>query len=141
MSVDNKAIVIHHLERAWNQNDLASLEESVSTEAVIASGSRSEPFGPEQVRARITVWRDAAADFQWHIEDLISEGDRVVARLTFTGTHTGALGVASRTLPATERPFSVGEIIIFRLVEGKIREVWTAWDRLSLLEQLGAIPR
>lgn len=67
------------------------------------------------------------------------EGDSVVARLTFTGTHTGMLSIASRTLPATEKPFSVREIIVFRLVEGKIREIWPVWDRLSLLEQLGTI--
>jgi predicted ester cyclase len=101
VSVDNKAIVIQHLERAWNQNNVDTLEKCISPEAVIYSGSRSDPFGPAQVRARIKLWRDAAADFQWHIEDLISEGDSVVARLTFTGTHTGMLAVVSRTLPAT----------------------------------------
>jgi hypothetical protein len=51
------------------------------------------------------------------------------------------LTVASRTLPATDKPFSVGEIIIFRLANGRIHEVWTAWDRLSLLEQLDATPK
>lgn len=35
MSVDNKAIVIRHLEMAWNRNDLATLEECISPEAVI----------------------------------------------------------------------------------------------------------
>jgi predicted ester cyclase len=50
------------------------------------------------------------------------------------------LSVASRTLSATGKSFSVAETIIFRLVEGKVREVWPVWDRLSLLEQLGAIP-
>jgi steroid delta-isomerase-like uncharacterized protein len=140
MSIDNKAIVLQHLARAWNQNDLTTIEECLSPEAVIYSGSRSDPFGPDQARARINLWREAAADFRWHIEDLISEGDNVVARLTFTGTHTGMLSVASRTLPATEKPFSVREIIIFRLVDGKIREVWPVWDRLSLLEQLGSLP-
>ena len=57
MSVDNKAIVIRHLERAWNENDLTTLEECVSPEAVLYSGSRSDPFGPEQVRARLSLAR------------------------------------------------------------------------------------
>ena len=51
MSVDNKAIVIRHLEMVCNRNDLATLEECISPEAVIYSGSRSDPFGPDQVRA------------------------------------------------------------------------------------------
>jgi predicted ester cyclase len=140
MSVANKAIVIRHLEETWNQNNVAILDECVSSEAVLYSGSTSVPFGPDQVRARIELWHDAAADFRWHIGDLISEGDKVVARLTFRGTHTGTLRVASRTLPATGKRFSVGEMIVFRLAGGKILEFWTAWDRLSLLEQLDALP-
>ena len=122
-TVDNKGIVIQHLERAWNQDNLATLRNAFLRKQSFTAGHDLTRSAPTRFERGLSFGAMHAADFQWHIDDLISEGDSVVARLTFTGTHTGMLSVASRTLPATEKPFAVGEIIIFRLVEGKIREV------------------
>ena len=68
----------------------------------------------------------AFPDTQFAIDDLIAEGDRVVVRYTYWGTHTGAfLGIApsGKKLTATA-------IAIYRIVDGKIKEQWLA-DRRS----------
>jgi predicted ester cyclase len=75
------------------------------------------------------------------IKELIAEGDSVAARITFTGTHTGTFDVASRILPPTGKTMFDTEILVFHLVDRKIVEIWATWDRLSVLEQLGAIPK
>jgi hypothetical protein len=43
-------------------------------------------------------------------------------------------------LPATHRQVRLSGIGIFRIAEGKIAEVWSLWDRLGELQQLGVLP-
>jgi steroid delta-isomerase-like uncharacterized protein len=69
------------------------------------------------------------------VEDLVTEGDQVVARMTFSGRHTGAFfGVA-----LTDREVRFTGIVWFRISEGKIVEHWGEFDALGLLQQLGVM--
>jgi steroid delta-isomerase-like uncharacterized protein len=69
------------------------------------------------------------------VEDLVTEGNEVVARMTFSGRHTGEFfGVA----PAGREVRFTG-IVWFRISEGKIVEHWGEFDALGLLRQLGVI--
>jgi len=137
----NKEIVRRFFEEAWNQNRLADLDEYISAENVTHPGTLSWPFGPAAARELMKVWRTGLPDYQCQIKELIAEGDSVAARITFTGTHTGTFNVASRTLPPTHKTIFDTEILVFHLVDRKIVEIWATWDRLSVLEQLGAIPK
>jgi predicted ester cyclase len=84
----------------------------------------------------IKNWLGGLPDFQYHIEDMIAEGDRVVTCVRFTGTHTGTFEVASRTLAPSNQKLNEAEILIMRVADGKIVESWATWNRLSVLEQL-----
>ena len=133
----NKAIVRRFFEEYWNQRKLDTLGEYVSPERLHHFGKRAEAHGLDQMRGMNTLWYSAAPDFKYHVEQLIGEGDRIAALVSFTGTQTGTHHVAGRSLPPSSRTFSVTEMFIFRIAEGKIVESWAVWDRLSLLEQLG----
>ena len=75
-------------------------------------------------------------DMHFAVEEQISEGDKVLSRFEWTGTHRGAfLGV-----PATGRPVKVWGMVIDRLVDGRIKETRIIMDALGLMMQLGAIP-
>jgi predicted ester cyclase len=70
------------------------------------------------------------------IDDLIAEGDKVVGRFTFRGTHTGTfLGIAP-----TGRKVSMTGIDVVRIRDGKITEFWYAEQLHDLLRQLGVLP-
>ena len=80
--------------------------------------------------------RQAFPDLQVTVEDVIAEGDKVVARNTVTGTHQGEyLG-----LPPTGRSIAYNEIFIFRFANGRIAETWGVVDVFSQLRQLGGFP-
>ncbi|MEV6611709.1 ester cyclase [Kutzneria sp. NPDC051319] len=66
--------------------------------------------------------------------ELIAEGDRVVARLTVSGVHTG---FHPRMPVPTNRPFLVEQIWIFTLRDRKIAEIRAVSDRLGMFLQLG----
>jgi steroid delta-isomerase-like uncharacterized protein len=74
-------------------------------------------------------------DLKINIDELVGEGDRVVWRITVTGTHTGSF----QGVPATGKTVKFGAHYSFRLEDGKIVERWSTLDRLSLLVQIGAV--
>ena len=137
----NKTIVRRFFEDAWNRNQLFDLEEYIATDRVHHYGARVAKESPDALRATIKNWRGAMPDYQCYIEDMIAESDRVVTLLRFTGTQTGMFEVAGRTLPPSNAKIDEAEILIMRVVGGKIVESWATWDRLSVSEKLGAIPK
>jgi steroid delta-isomerase-like uncharacterized protein len=83
-----------------------------------------------------TAFRQAFPDYQVTIHDVIVEGDKVVTRKTFSGTHRAEwMGV-----PATGRQISFGGIDIVRIADGKVVEHWGEFNMLGLLQQIGAPP-
>jgi steroid delta-isomerase-like uncharacterized protein len=76
------------------------------------------------------------ADARFTIEDMIAEGDRVVVRVTARATQVGEF----MGLPPSGKTYTIGEIHIFRIQDGKVTEHWHQFDQLGLLRQLGAMP-
>lgn len=70
------------------------------------------------------------------IEDVITEGDRVVVRWTHVGTHVGEFA----GLPATGRTFTISGIDIYRVEGHLLAEHWHVIDQLAMLGQLGLLP-
>jgi steroid delta-isomerase-like uncharacterized protein len=78
----------------------------------------------------------AFPDLERRIDDLIAEGDKVVARWTAQGTQTGEF----QGLPPSGKVATSSGITIFRILDGRVVEEWSESDMLGLLQQLGAIP-
>jgi predicted ester cyclase len=78
----------------------------------------------------------AYPDLHVTVEDLIAEGDTLVARNSVTGTNHGEY----MGRPPTGRFVTHNEIFILRFVNGRIAETWGVVDVLSQMKQLGMIP-
>lgn len=85
------------------------------------------------------LWK-GMPDLKWKIEDVIAEGDRVVARVTMSGTQTGPLEFKNGPIPATGREVVSEQLHAFRLVDGKVVEHWLGRDDIGMLRQLGIAP-
>ena len=135
MSAENEALVRRFFEEFCNQGRGELAEELVSPDYV-AHGPQAPPAdGPDGVRTRVGLYQDALAG-HWDVQEVISTGDRVIARWIGTGTHRGEL----MGVDPTGNSISVEAISIFRIADGKIAEEWTVWDALGLLQQVGAVP-
>ena len=135
MSIEtNKAIVRRYFDQVLNEqrHDLA---EEFLAENIELHGSSLAP-GLDVVRQWFTMFAAAFPDGHNTVEDLVAEGDRVVARTIFNGTNEAEM----QGIPATGKKVSMPGITIFRLDNGKIAEGWVLNDNLSLMQQLGAIP-
>jgi steroid delta-isomerase-like uncharacterized protein len=136
---DNKAIVRRYFEDVRNRRDVAAVNQIFSSDIVVyvdTPAGAEAVRGAEAIRQALQPYLVAFPDLRFTIEDQIAEGDRVATRWTARGTHRGPLmGHA-----ATGRSVSFGGTDIFRLADGKIVEGWAHYDRLVILQQLGAAP-
>ena len=75
-------------------------------------------------------------DVQATVEDLLADGEKIIERTSVRATHTGEFN----GIPPTNNPVVWTEIHIYRLEDGKIAELWSEFDLLGILVQLGAVP-
>lgn len=130
----NKALVRGYLEELLNRGDRLAVEKYVGPDGVVFNGKR---LSPDQV-AQIRTWfLTAFPDFHLTIEDQIAEGDKVVTRVTFRGTHKGE----AHGLSATGKRVAYQGIAIDRIVGGKLVEMWHEADTWGMLRQLGAVAK
>ena len=137
MSTEQNKAIVRLYQEAYNTNNLDALLEVVAPDFVSHSLAPGLPPGLQGGNLMHQMTVAAMPDYQVTIEDLIAEGDKVVARFTMTGTHTGAEFLG---LPPSGRKINVTGISIFRVADGKIVEHLANEDALGLLQQLGAMP-
>jgi steroid delta-isomerase-like uncharacterized protein len=92
--------------------------------------------GLEEDQAALKGWHEAFPDMSIVPEKLIAEGDLVTIYWIARGTNTGT----GNGLPATGRKAELAGITIWRIVDGQIKEEWSAFDQLSMMQQLGLLP-
>ena len=134
---DNKAQMRRFYDEVVNGGKLDMIDELSTPDLVDHEAFPGlEGSGREGVKQFFSMMRGAFPDLQMEVHDMIAEGDKVVARVTMTGTHQGEfMGV-----PPTGKKISVPTIDIVRFMDGKAAEHWGATDTGSMMEQLGAVP-
>lgn len=95
------------------------------------------PMTKAGVKEYFRMLTTAFPDLRFTAEEILASGDKVVSRVTVTGTQKGDfMGV-----PATGKSVTVQAIDIVRIDEdGLGREHWGVFDAMSLMQQLGAVP-
>ena len=136
MSEENKQLVRRWFEEVWNKGRADAIEEMFD-ENGIAHGLSADPAtpikGPKEYRPFYEAYRQAFPNIMIVIDDMIAEGDKVVARCSVRGKHEGDfLGCA-----ATQAPVEITGIAIVRIDKGKIVEAWNNFDFVTLYKQVG----
>jgi steroid delta-isomerase-like uncharacterized protein len=90
----------------------------------------------EEDQTALKGWHQAFPDLSIVPAKLIADGDLVAVYWIARGTNTGT----GNGLPATGKKAEQAGITIWRIVDGKIKEEWSAFDQLSLMQQLGLLP-
>lgn len=134
--VRNKALMRRFYEELWSRGNLGAIPELVAEDFVDHRAPVGQPSGREELAGLVVMWRTGFPDMQETVEDLISEGDKVMGRFLMRGTHRGEfMGVAP-----TGRSVTMSGIDIVRIADGKISEFWYAEQMLELMQQLDAAP-
>jgi predicted ester cyclase len=120
----------------WDTGDATFAREAVSERFIDNTLPKGRPQGRAGLEVASRNFRAAVPDLRCTIEDLLVVGDKVTARLTFTGTYTGTF----MGKPGTGRPVKFLAIDILRVEDGRIVEDWHLEDNLTLMQQLGVVP-
>ena len=134
---ENKARVRRIYEEINSQNHEEMMEEFAARDLVWHGAPPGTPPGLAGAKQAHTTFFTGFPDLHATVEDLIAEGDKVVARVTSRATHQGEF----MGIPPTGKRLSWTWIEIDRIKDGKIVECWDNSDDLGLLQQLGAIPQ
>jgi predicted ester cyclase len=127
----NKALVRRYLSDVLSLGRLDLLDQLLGADFVDSTpGAPKDVRGPEVIRAAQQRAREIFPVVEYQVEDLIAEGDKVVARYAVRATSKG-----SGSAPG--RPIEVTGVTIFRIGEGKIREAWIVNDQIDMFLQLG----
>jgi steroid delta-isomerase-like uncharacterized protein len=138
MSIEenNVAIVRQFFEVVFDQKRVDLTDELFARDYLDHAPVPGQGPGLEGAKQKWAMVIAATPDLRVQIEDIVAEGDRVVARWTYEGTHLGEL----MGIPPTGKRFRTSGISICRLAEGKIAEDWDEVDRLGWMQQLGVVP-
>ena len=136
MSTESNKAVVQRFREALDAGDLDGAIAVFAPDAVVHMSGAPQPLTMEEFKQLGKLLVSAFTGGTSTVEDMIAEGDKVVSRLTFRGTHTGDM----MGIPATGKSVMMSEIIIDRLADGKIVESWRLFDQMAMMQQLGVIP-
>ncbi len=127
---DNKEVARRYFEEVVNSWNAESLDELVSPELRV------------HLEPRLKMRHQAVPNWHVTIEHQIAESDLVVTTGTTRGTHEGEWFTPLGTLSPTGKHFAFTFSSTMRIRDGRLCEiVWSNWDWLELLQQLGEVPR
>ncbi|HEY7107271.1 MAG TPA: ester cyclase [Acidimicrobiia bacterium] len=137
MAEDPKAVVRRFVEEYQSGNhDVAVAEELLADDFVDHSPFGLFPPDREGVLGLFGMLIGAFPDLGAQIHEQYVDGDTVITRKTFHGTHRGEL----MGVPASGNTVSFDVIDIVRVAHGTMREHWNVVDALALMQGVGAVP-
>ena len=87
-------------------------------------------------KQKVAGFKAIFPDLQEDLQDIIASGDTVATRWVLTGS----LQQEFMEIPASAQPIKVEGMNFYRLKDGRVTDIWTQFDGVALMQQLGAIP-
>ena len=135
MSDENKRTTRRLLEELFERGNMDAVDELVAPDFVNHEAPPDNPQGRQGLRETVTWLRGLWGPMTFDIEDEITDGDKVVARVVMHGRHVGEfLG-----REPTGKEFATKQIHIWRLEDGRVIEHWSVRDDLDQALQLGLL--
>jgi steroid delta-isomerase-like uncharacterized protein len=135
-SEQNKQVVRRFVDEYQTAGNESAFDELLHPDFVNHSAAPGMSAGTDGVRQIFDMFRAAFPDFRATVLDQVAEGDKVVTRKVFHGTHDGGF----MGIPATGREIEIVVIDILRIRDGKLAEHWGVFDQMGLMQQLGTLP-
>ena len=136
MTASNNIALINRVLELINSRNLDEAFEFYNLDYIYHGPGGQELRGRSGIRGLWELFLAAFPDLVSSVDEVFSVGNNVALRWTIRGTHTGEFlgnpaSNKSITLPMTE---------VFHIENGELVEAWDQYDRLHLMEQIGAFP-
>ena len=136
MAMDSKARIREFIDKVLNAGDIDATGDYFHEGVVEEVPFPGQGPGLDGLKSVLRQFRIAFPDMSWKVEEQIADGEKVLTRFTWTGTHRAEfLGV-----PATGRVVSVWGMVLDRFQGPKVRSTRILMDTLGMMQQLGVVP-
>jgi steroid delta-isomerase-like uncharacterized protein len=136
LSEANKQVIGAFIEDILNRGNFDRAKDLVHENFIELDPLPGQKQGREGLVEVIAQMRAAFPDMHWNVAETVAEGEKVVSRFSWTGTHRDTfLGI-----PGTGKRVEVKGVVIDRLEGGKMADSRILMDTLGLLQQLGVVP-
>ena len=136
MTRNYKAIANQFYSEVINKGDTAVMKLIMAENFIDHNAAPNLPKGIEGFKQFLTMVATAFPDIQVKVEDVLADSDKVVVRLTVSGTQTGVL---MGNIPPSGKHATWTGIDILKIENGKITERWSQRDLLGMMKQIGAV--
>jgi steroid delta-isomerase-like uncharacterized protein len=136
MAVTSRAIIQRFIEEILNQKKLAVADEIVAEDFIELDPFPGQAQGRQGLKDVLAMLFSGFPDMCWVIEEQIAEGDKIMTRFTWTGSHQGAF----MRIPPTGRQVKVKGVVIDRVVDGRMVDSRILMDSMGMMQQLGVLP-
>ncbi len=134
---EHVSIVESWFDDLFARGDLDAVKDLVAPDFVAhGQGGMDDAHGRETFREWLRWYTSAFVDREWTVHDVLSEGDKVVARCSGRATYKGGL----LDIPSEDQQVLETSILILRVDGGMVREIWSEMSDLQIVMQLGAFP-
>ena len=128
--------IVRRFEEAFNASDMATIDELTTSDLVDHNPLPDQKPGRDGFKDAIAFYNASFPNTTVDLHHIIDGGDFVTTVWTVAGAHEGEfLGV-----PPTGKHVEVEGMNVYRLADGKVTDVWTQFDGLGLMQQIGALP-
>ena len=132
MSVEeNKATLRRAFEEIWNKKNLSLIPELVSPDYV-GSNVFGVVKGQEEYEQMVKSATTNMPDIHYEVDEVVGEGDTLMAKVTMTGTYNGKMG----DLDISGKKIKATNVFVNKYENGKIRETTVYGNPLATLRQL-----
>jgi predicted ester cyclase len=131
----HKAVTRRVFDDLFNRGRYEAISEIYTRDCVVHHNNKTTSLDAAVSEGK--GWRSAAPDLQMTPDEMSVDGDIVSVSWTAKGTHTGK---GNGLVRPTGKRILVHGTSRFRIVDGKIAEVWNNYDRNEIFRQLGVSP-
>ena len=128
--------IITRFEHAFRAGDQATIDTLCDPGLVDHNSAPDEAPTLAGFKQKVAGFKAIFPDLREELQDIIASGDTVATRWVVTGS----LQQEFMGIPASGQAVTVEGMNFYRLKEGRVTDIWTQFDGVAMMQQLGAIP-
>ena len=128
--------IITRFEHAFRAADQAAIDELGHPDLVDHNPAPDEEPTLAGFKQKVAGFKASFPDLEEDLQDIIASGDTVATRWVVTGSQQQEI----MGIPASGQTIRVEGMNFYRLKDGRVTDIWTQFDGVAMMQQLGATP-
>ena len=128
--------IITRIEHAFRASDQATIDELCDPGVVDHNPAPGHEPTLAGFKQKVAGFKAIFPDLEEDLQDITASGDTVATRWVLTGSQQQEF----MGIPASGQPIRIEGMNFYRLRGGRVTDIWTQFDGVAMMQQLGAIP-